>query len=240
MSCQKFQKYIDKPLVKPSCLTYTPILLTTSKGNYLKVHSDLAVQYNINVEFHCKPGGRFADFYPWLRRYLPEKLYVYGRVVLYIWLGTCDLTYKSGRYIYLRHSDDHDAVVYLTEQINRFKLYLATYGLSVKPIFLEIPPYSIQIWNRVKGHQNPEIFKEDDNSLSHRIALVNEHITAINSDLGVTSIRFRLDILKVRKTKNSKRTSVHFGFYRDGIHPSKILARYWMKRLVAKIITDCE
>lgn len=239
MSCHRFQKFIDKPLQRPHTLTYTPILLATSKGNYLKFNSDLIEQAVLNIEFHCKPGGRFADFYPWLSRYLPEKLYKYGKVVLYIWLGTCDITYKSGRFIYLRHSSDSEAVAYLIDQINKFKSYLLRYGTAVKPIFLEIPPYSIQIWNSVKGHQNPEVFKSDDSSLCQRIALVNEYISSVNSEIGVTSIRFRLDLLKVRKTKNSKRISIHFGHFKDGIHPNKILARYWMKRLISKIFVDC-
>lgn len=238
-SCKKFQKFIDKTLEKPDTLSYTPILLATSKGNYLKFHSDLVDQYKINIEFHCKPGGRFADFYPWLARYLPGKVYKYGKIVLYIWLGTCDLTYKSGKFIQLRHSSDHEAVTYLIEQINKFQAYLKEYSASVKPIFLEIPPYSIQVWNSSRGHQNPEIFKIDDSLLSHRIALVNEYIASINAVNGVTSIRFRLDLLKVRKSKANKRTSIHFGHYKDGIHPNRILARYWMKRLIAKIFIDC-
>lgn len=239
MSKNKFQKFIDKPLIRPEQLVYKPILISTSKGNYLKNHVDLARSYNLEIDFHCKPGGRFNDFYIWLNRELPTKLHTHKKVVLYIWLGTCDLSYKSGRFVYLRHVTDNAAVSYLIEQIDKFRKLLLRFGPSVKPVFLEIPPYSIQNWNLVKGHPDPGVFKADDVALGHRIALVNEYISCVNEKHNVLSIKFKLDLLKVRKGKHSKRISVHFADLKDGIHPTPLLARYWMKRLITRIFIDC-
>lgn len=175
----------------------------------------------------------------WLNKNLTNKVNQFGNIVLYIWLGTCDLTFKSGRFIELRHDRDDIAVAYVTSQIDRFNSFISRFP-SVTPVFLEIPPYSIQEWNRCKGHKEYVNFLSQDLALSERIAVINQYISDLNTKWGVSSPRFKLDLLRYRKEKGEvQRVSLNFKLYKDGIHPDRLLARCWMKRLLSKILVDC-
>lgn len=238
MSENRLQKYIERPLSFPGRLRKQPILISDSKGNYLKNHSDLFDQYGYFVDFQCRSGARFGDYLSWLNYNLDKKVRQYGNIILYVWLGTCDLTFRKGRFIDLRHNNDSIAVSYLKHQINRYCEFVSNYP-TVSLVFLEIPPYSIISWNRSRGHRDPTSFHSQDLILYERICLVNEYIKEVNRLSSVVSPRFNLDLLKYRKTKGHSRRSISYSPYKDGIHPNVILARVWMKRIIAQIFKDC-
>lgn len=241
MSQNRINKYVDSPIYFSGKLRSKSFLISDSKGNYVRKHSDLIEDFGYSIEFICKGGARFADQYYWLTRNLHNKVRQYGSIVLYIWLGTCDLTSKQGKYIDLRHNDDKVAISYLKFQIDRFLSVISGYP-SVRIVFLEIPEYSIECYNRSRGHKDPKIFHSSDLVLTERISLVNEYIREINSCRGVRSPRFKFDLLNYRKAKREttfKRTTLNFSNYNDGIHPNYRLARCWMKRIVVQILRDC-
>lgn len=241
MSQHRIKKYVESPLHYTSRIRSKPILISDSKGNYIKSHSDLIEDFGYSIDFVCRGGATFKDQYHWLERNLEKKVQYYGKIILYVWLGTCDLTSRQGKYIDLRHNDDGTSLAYLRCQIDRYLTFVSNFP-SVKIVFLEIPPYSIQTWNACKGHKNPYSFHSQDLVLSERISIVNEYIRSVNEYSGVTSPKFRLDLLRYRKAnrENSfKRTSLNFSNYNDGIHPNNLLARCWMKRIVAQIFRDC-
>ena len=105
---------------------------------------------------------------------------------------------------------------------------------------LEIPPYSIVKYNEAKGHINPQEYHSQDLELTQRIAYANDYIREVNDRRCVASPRFKLYLLKFRKQEGGKqRVSLNFKFYKVGIHPSYLLARCWMKRIVARMLADC-
>lgn len=236
----KLQKYIERPLYFNGRLKCKPILIADSKGNYLKSHSDIISNFGYSVEFVCRGGARFQDYFHWLRYNLENKVNQYGNIVLYIWLGTCDLSVKKGKFTELRHTDDSTAISYMKFQIDRYISFVSNFP-SVTLVFLEIPPYSIKEWNHSKGFHNPQLFHSQDLILLERVSLVNEYIRLVNENTFVTSPRFKLDLLRFRKAKGDKshRASLNFSTYKDGIHPGYLLARCWMKRLVQQIFKDC-
>ncbi|MCG7867917.1 MAG: hypothetical protein JAY74_16355 [Candidatus Thiodiazotropha taylori] len=238
MSDNRLQKYIDRPLIPPGRLKRQCILISDSKGNYLKSHSDLIDQFGYFIDFQCRPGARFADYFCWLNLNLHKKVRQYGNIVLYVWLGTCDLTCRKGRFVELRHTDDISAVLYLKNQINRYLKFVASFS-SVKLVFLEIPPYSIVEWNKSKGHRNPGSFQSQDLILYERICHVNDYIQEVNETKTVNSPRFHLDLMKYRKRKGHSIKSINYSPYKDGIHPKLTLARCWMKRIVSLVFKDC-
>ena len=124
-----------------------PIFISDSKGNYIRNHSDLIEDFGYTIDFICKGGARFQDYYHWLTRNLHKKVHEFGNIVLFIWLGTCDLTSRQGKYIDLRHRDDATAISNLKFQIDRYCAFVSNFK-TVKLVFLEIPPYSIEVWNR--------------------------------------------------------------------------------------------
>ena len=169
MSFSKLNKFICKPIENDGrSLIRKPIILTSSKGFYLRNNLDILNDYGVNADIICKAGARFADYYPWLQRNLANKVKCHDKIVLYVWLGTCDLTVKTGKFINLRHHSNELANQYVTTHINKYIHFISQFE-SVKLVLVEIPPYSIVEWNRVKGHSNPEYFSEQDSVLRERI-----------------------------------------------------------------------
>ena len=179
-------------------------------------------QFHYSLEFQCRGGARFQDYFYWLQHNLSNKVAQYGKIVLYVWLGTCDFTVKSDLqdptvshrnfkkkiYIQLRHETVSEAVSYLKYQTARYLSIISNFP-SVSVVFLEVPPYSIKQWNRNKGHR--DIFHSQDLILSERMSLVNEYIRFVNENNSVTSPRFKIDLLIFRKSKDkqTKREACH-------------------------------
>ena len=165
------------------------------------------------IDFECRKGARFPGNLFWLRRYLHKKISRFGYITLYIFLGTCDLTKliyvtegngnntRRKRYIDLRHSTDTSAVNYLRDQIDKFFPFVSGFP-TVSIVFLELPPYSINEWNRAQGHQDPGKFNESNSKLNERISLVN-----------VESPVFSKDLKRGRKTKGDRHRRYSLFFY---------------------------
>ena len=240
MSKAKFEKYLNKPLILNRPLRKQPILLSDSKGNYLKPYTEYIEQYGYTIDLACKKGARFCDSYFWLERNLARKVQNYNQVVLFVLLGTCDLTVRKGKYIQLRHSSDSIAVSYLQSQIDRYIRFVSEFS-SVTLIFLDIVPYSIKEWNKSRGHSDPDLFLQQDLELYERICLVNDYIRHVNYCAGVKSPNLKSDLIRYRKAKLNKgyRVSVSFSYYLDGIHPGPLLACCWMKRIIACSFMHC-
>lgn len=162
MSNSKLSKFIDQPIVcknQPPCKKI--IILTSSKGFYLKRNLDLAKSFHLDIEIICKAGAQLPDFLPWLTKNLEAKVKCYGNIDLYIWLGTCDLTVKKGTCISLCHTTNELTHEYLTSYIDEYVAFVANFQ-AVNLVFAEIPPYSIVEWNRVKDHPDPLVFTYQD------------------------------------------------------------------------------
>ena len=61
MSQHRQKKFLDVPLQLESPLSKKPVLVSDSKGNYLKCHYDIIEEFGYNFEFACKGGARFQD-----------------------------------------------------------------------------------------------------------------------------------------------------------------------------------
>ena len=239
MTEKKLLKFVEKPLVVNHEQKKHAILISSSKGNYIKPHSDILYSVNYNVEFVCRGGATFPEQFCWLQRNLHYRVRTYSQIVLFIWLGTCDLTQKHGKFIQLKHCTEEEAVNYFIYQTTRFMSYVSHFP-SVKIVFLEVPPYSISEWNKYKGHTSPDQFHVDDITLNNRIILVDEFIRQVTEARNFSSPRFKLDVLRYTQEKNGpQRSSVNYNLFKDGIPPKPGLARYWMKRFVIKVTSLC-
>ena len=235
----KLEKFIDKPFQHLHPQSKYAVLISSSKGNYIKPHRDILRAINYKLRFVCRGGATFAKQFRWLESNLEFLVHRHNQVVVIVWLGTCDLTEKSEKFISLRHSTDDAAFQYVTSQVVRFCSFAEKFP-SVKLVFFEIPPYSIVEWNTYQGHENPVEFHADDTVLNDRIILINQFIAQVNKARNFCSPRFHLDVTKSKKQKDGQqRKSLDFSLFKDGIHPDVLLARYWMKRLVCKLIELC-
>lgn len=235
MSKRKLEKYIEKPLKISNKGTDNIIILGHSIVRYLREQVDVIPdEVTGRISFIHRPGATFDYYLEWVRRNLQEKVIELGRINLFIFLGTCDLTKKSGKFIILKHLDQESAITSVVNKINELNSLLRTFD-TVKPIFLAIPPYSITYWNKSRGEQTTS--KDQDFELHSRILHINSHIEKLNEEVGVTSPRFAVDLLNYRKGRNqNNRVSYNFGLYIDGIHPIPLLAKYWLKRIISTVL----
>lgn len=236
MSVSKIQKFLQKPLVAPDTLSRQAILVTSSKGFSLRRNNDLIAKFGFSIDFNCKAGARFDHTFDWITQHLSQKVRQYPRITLYIWIGTCDITKKVGKFISLEHHTTAEFLTYACGYIDRIVQFVSDFP-TVKLVFLEIPPYSIVQWNDYKGHWNPQGFTAQDTILAERVVRLNEYIHEVNSRASVTSLNFKVDLLKYRKA--GREPIINRNLFKDGIHPGALLARCWMRRLVSKIFFDC-
>ena len=254
MSKHRILKYNKRPNNFKGPLKYQPILLSDSKGNYLREFSHIIEEKGYSIEFACRGGSRFLDQYVWLKNNPRRQVNRYGYVTVYCFLGTCDLTLKKrveytnsqGRrirrnYIDLRHSSDAAAVSYIQDQIRKYLAFVSQFP-TVKIVFLKIPNYSIQRYNKHLGNENDATFRENDFRLTDRIALCNDYINEVNRSHGVNSPNVKKDLQKDRKVSGDigSRSSLDFSMYKDGLHPNSDLAYCWMKKIVTHIFVDCK
>ena len=252
MSKHKILKYNERPTNFTGPLKYKPILLSDSKGNYLREFSSIIEETGYSIEFQCRGGLRLLDQFFWLRHNLYKKVNKYGHVVVFVWLGTCDLTVKKSEqlinehgirikrnFIDLRHNSEAEAVGYFRDQIVKYVNFVSQFP-TVKIVFLDIPFYSIQEYNKYLGNRNCDAFKSSDLELTNRITLCNECIKLVNESMGVVSPKFKNDLLNFRKGKQEARSSLSFSLYKDGLHPNKELAYCWMKKIVSLVFIYCK
>ena len=162
-------------------------------------------------------------------------------VTLYIWLGTCDLTVKEGKFISLR-STDFQVVTDLCQTYQDILKYMRKFP-TVRLIFLQIPLYSVYWWNAFHNHPEPDQFVKQDEILHDQLYEVNKYLVTLNNYLheGINSPDFNSDILASRKGHYDRKTrySTSFALYLDGIHPSPVLAKLWLIRLCLRFANDC-
>ena len=115
---------------------------------------------------------------------------------------------------------------------------------NCKLTFLEVPHYSIVRWNTTRGHRQPEVFATQDNTLHGQIEAINQVIHTLNREQGVRSplltVHFRAR-KKVKRGKNKPtKDIINFNLLSDGMHPSPLLAKVWLKEISMRISVDCD
>ena len=98
--------------------------------------------------------------------------------------------------------------------------------------FLHCPYYSIQHWNKNKGHRNPEVYAQSDKRLTEIVDRVISFIDRLNQDNYTYSPKLNVDLQRGRKRRGGK-------LFLDGIHPDKKLAKSWLTSIKRKINKDC-
>lgn len=239
MSLSRLQKNICKATTSSdnsqTDLAWKPVIISDSKGRYIKLAVNKSVSHENEIIWCFKSGANCHERYIWLEHNVEDLLKKHRRIALFIWLGTCDLTRKVNKYINLKPNP----VANLKNDLQKYKDLADKYS-NVKICFIHVPYYSIEKWNKLKGHSNSETFKEDDRRLTDYITEINNFIDDLNCQTGTSSPRLNQDLCRSRKRKNSKaRYSWNFNLLVDGIHPSSVLAKSWLKSICRTILRDC-
>ncbi|CAC5401871.1 unnamed protein product [Mytilus coruscus] len=245
MSENKLWKFLNRPASShPSTpCSYTPILLSDSKGNYLKEFLGNTVVDN-KVKCWCKSGSTVEKSYYWLKANIENKILIHGKLWIYIWLGTCNITTKEGNFISIS-SEDNQAVLNITHYFQEFSTLIQKYP-ECKITFLEIPVFPIESFNKSRNHPDPKVFKNQDLKLQDQIYELNSCIRHTNSTINSHSPQFSCDLYRrsnYRRGNNHRnpaaRAFYNFYLYLDGIHPERILAQVWLRKILKQMKTDC-
>ena len=96
-------------------------------------------------------------------------------------------------FIELRHDSDLAAISYIQFQIKKYLDFVSQFP-TVRIVFLKVPYYSIQKYNKYLGNTNYAEFKEQDLVLTQRIDLVNNYIQEVNKYFCLLSVNFKKDL----------------------------------------------
>lgn len=211
------------------------ILLSDSQGTKLQ---DICRERNFPLKFICQKGWRSKQA---VDKIIADLDSIIARerkpVVLYIWIGTCDITKKISStkgYIDKRYQEFGEATNKILEQFDRIKDFIFQRQGTIK--FICIPPYSASIYNRYRRHRHPERFQTTDDFIKEEVKHLNTRIQEYNTAIGRNTLKFQTDIIK---TRSNNRQSIHFHLLRDGLHPKRILAKKWLRRLQLDVCNEC-
>lgn len=213
----------------------TPIVLSDSKASYLKSQVETAIEHQILWWYHS--GWTSEQGLKFLHENIDQAIRQYGKIHLYVWLGTCDLTLKSQRNGYIYLNLDHGA----SRLIHNFeKIVEVSKNKNFRATFLELPYYSIKNWNSNRGHRNPDSFDTQDSLLKDSVKLVNEHINRLNVQNRLNKPSFNVDLVRCRSNRG-RRTKYfnNYNLYKDGIHPDVDLSKCWLRKITLQIRADC-
>lgn len=232
MSKAKLEAFLQRPRPCIDHLSHTPILLSDSKG-FLLQREDT----DNKIIYWCESGATAATLVKTLENRILDANFQYGKIVFYIWGGTCDLTTKNGRFIKLRSQSNH-IIEDICEQYKRAINIVHRYGHIIK--FIGVPNYSIQLYNNFKGHREVSSFKNDDRILDEQVKLLNTRLE--NLSVSQNTVKVHTDIVKRRKDPTRTppvRYSYNFSQLYDGLHANKLLSKVWLRKVYIDISTSC-
>lgn len=213
----------------------TAVIVSDSKGNYLRSHTSSRLEKDII--WLCDRGLTTIGGISLLKSKLEDLSRRFGKLSVYIFLGTCDLSTKEGDFIVLNQTyrNDREKVIEEFRQLTYFANE-KRFDLTL----LEIPVYSIKEWNRYHGDPCPEVFSRKDKHLHTSLEKINKEIRKINESNGKYSPRFSCDLECSRKPEGrDRRLYYNFSLLKDGIHPKPLLASLWLRRIARLVRQDC-
>lgn len=240
MSLSRLRKQIEfnsQASTSNVTLNKTPIVLSDSKARYLE--NEVVRGIEREIIWWGESGDTTEKRLLFLKSNLESELDRHPRIVLYIFLGTCDLTVVDRGLIKL-NSRDNSSAYNLIEQFRDVYRYLRGFP-TVEPVLFEIPPYSIYETNKHRGTEHFG-FKEDDKILQEQISVVNRFVRETNLIYRKESPKFALDIENTRKSRHDYQAKYSYRFttfYIDGTHPIPALARLWLLRICKLVVKDC-
>ena len=240
MSDKRLKKNLLKDEPAQKKLHAKPVIISDSKGRYLKLCVNPEKSPENDILWLYKGGASTFDRYLWLKQNLDKLMKRYGQLSFYIWTGTCDLTKR------LQNKTSRSQFIHLQEhQMDRLTWHYRLISellqqKGTKVTFLHLPFYSIEIWNKLKGHRNLSQFKPQDKTLSKSVNFVNKYIDSLNNELNTWSPKLNEDLTRSRKREGkAQRYSMNFKLLSDGVHPGSMLSRSWLKSICRKIEKDC-
>jgi hypothetical protein len=169
-----------------------PVVLSDSKGNWLKEHAKGTHPVEKEIIWWSKSGAKIKDRLIWLKSVIVQTISDLGPIWLFVWLGTCDLPTYNKKYIsIITHNDDTMNCIaeYYQKIVNLVQHYE-----NCKITILETPVYSIYNRNKHRRHKTPEEFKNQDSLLAEQVVKLNFKVKEINDNINSHSPKFSNDL----------------------------------------------
>ena len=206
---------------------YISVLLSDSKGSRLQQIDNKEV----DIEYLCFPGATTAYAFEQLKLKLFPIIAKHKKpAVIYVWLGTCDITRKSGRKIEIRRFNSE--CEYIIEQYKNIRDFLVKEGCRVK--FVGLPVYSVSKYNQFRSGSRTE-YKAEDIEVIRQINILNEAIVELNSELSRNTLKFNCDLVVSRR---GRRVTYNYSLLSDGLHPGYLLSQKWLRKLQLDIVRE--
>ena len=204
MSTNKLTKYTSRTYPeKVRRRNFTPVVFSDSKGKYLERKVD--DKHKREIKWWIKSGENTSEGYSWLQNKLKSKIKKIGKIWLYVWLGTCDITSKHRKYISLESEDDQ-SVSTAYNNIQKINELVKQYP-NCRVTFLKIPTFSIKEWNEHKKHNTPDQFKDQDLKLEEQVYNLNSKIRTTNVENNTIRQYFPLTLSKHQKPERETTTT---------------------------------
>lgn len=233
MSLGRLEKFINKTENKRCKGEKIRSLLVVgdSKVRYVKETANSDIEKSIL--WYTVGGLTTLQATKWIYKNIDKIIKEEEYVDICLWTGTCDITDKVGRYIY--PSTNKSAIEATLNRYRELRHLKLKYGVRVSFIIFEVPYFSVSLWNKSRGHRNPTQFYRADRVVEKSIRQLNTGIIEINELFGTSSPKFSIDLIQTRKTKSKRCKKSSFHNYKllknDGVHPSNVLALYWMRKI---------
>lgn len=221
MSLSKICKEIERLEKTEKRTNNKVVLLSDSKGSYLK--SQLRNTERDQIEIITVKGATART-----QRLTQELFRNYSHEsnpTIIIWLGTCELTYKTGNEVKIDESvNKQRQISNIIDNYTNLKSKILEHIPNANIIFLECPYYSIERWNKTG------INTEQDKKLKDLVDNLNSEIALLNSQ---PTPRVSQDQIISNKSKGKKtKYKVNYNTLTDGIHPGRAIARLWLLKLL--------
>ncbi|CAC5372114.1 unnamed protein product [Mytilus coruscus] len=234
----KLRKFIVEQPQIPSGFRYkTPILVSDSKGFTIR---NSCRDKEFPTELWCIPGAKTADLVDLIENRLEKAIKRHYHIILYFWSGTCDFTIKQGKFIKLRHNQEHKTVNSILTEYKRAITIVEKYpNTEIK--FVDCPILSIVNYNKHKGHTNPATFKVEDFLVTRQIQNLNTKISELNQGLRKNTVKTSKYFFRARKVKRGGyRKSVNISLNKtDGVHSGPLLSLVITKQLLLDTYREC-
>ncbi|CAC5393843.1 unnamed protein product [Mytilus coruscus] len=132
------------------------------------VDSDPTYNHSNNIIPREDLSAKTADLVDQIENRLEKAIKRHYHIILYFWSGTCDFTIKQGKFIKLRHNQEHNTVNSILTEYKRAVTIVEKYP-NVEIKFVDCPILSIVNYNKHKGHTNPATFKVEDFLVTRQI-----------------------------------------------------------------------
>lgn len=238
-SIKKF--YINPREVNRKSSKRKAVILADSKGKYIQ--KEITSEHCLNIKFIWKKGWTVQKAIDWVEKELTSTIDTSEKYTFYIWLGTCDVAHldRSTRLISLDANNNRN-IRYIVRKFHELRVAINFRVRFSDVVFLEVPSISIQHWNYKQGCTEYQAYKDQDTALEYQLDELNLEIQHLNGSQN-RSPKFMQDLWRGSKGHNKKgktKTYTDLSLLEsDGVHPKKILARHWLRRIATKILQDC-